>query len=198
MGTQSADGVGPKALEWTSIDTYLPSYDVRSAHEVEVEAPAEVTYRAARALDISRSLPVMALFAIRGIPHFLTGKVRPSRSFTLQTALEAGFVILEESPPNFIVLGSVGRFWRPDSGMVPITADDFYGFDTSGFAKAVMTLGVRPRDKATSLLTTETRVHCTDPSARRKFLLYWRAIGPFSGLIRHLMLNEVKRTAEGE
>ena len=45
-------------------------------------------------------------------------------------------------------------------------------------------------------LSTETRVHIPDPAARRKFRRYWRAIRPFSGLIRILVLRAAKRRAE--
>ena len=181
----------------SAIGSYLPIYDVRSAHEIEVDAPAAVAYQAARDLDIGRSVPVMMLVAIRALPHIVTGKARPSRSITLATLLELGFVMLEENAPKEIVMGAVGKFWRPDSGIIRIAPHDFRSFDEPGFAKGIMSFTVEERDTQTSLLATETRVACTDPSARRKFWLYWRAIGPFSGLIRRLMLSEVKRTAEG-
>ncbi|MEA2434138.1 MAG: hypothetical protein QOG54_1595 [Actinomycetota bacterium] len=179
-----------------AIDSYLPNYDVRSGHEIEVDAPALVTYQAARDLDIGRSVPVAVLFAIRTVPHLVTGKVRPSRSLTLESMLEAGFVMLEENVPNEFVMGAVGKFWRPTSGIIRIAPDEFRSFDEPGFAKSAITFTVDELDDKRSLLATETRVACSDSAARRKFSLYWRAIGPFSGFIRHLMLNEVKRTAE--
>lgn len=179
-----------------AIDRHLGVYDVRSYHSTEVEASATATYRAARDLDLGRSAPVVALLAVRGLPHFLTGKMRPSRSLTLETFLQAGFVMLEENAPRELVMGAVGRFWRPDSGFLRLPTDDFSTFDEPGFAKAVMSLTVDDQGRS-SLLATETRVACTDASARRKFSLYWRAIGPFSGLIRRIMLDQVKRTAEG-
>jgi hypothetical protein len=177
------------------IDRYVPTYDVRSRHEIEVHAPAAVTYRALRDLDVGRSIPVMVLFAIRGLPHLFTGKARPSRSMKLDSFLTLGFAILEENAPYELAMGAVGRFWRPDSGMLPVAPEEFRTFDSPGYAKGLLAFTVEERQK-TSLLATETRVTCTDPSARRKFLLYWRAIAPFSGLIRRLMLNEVKRNAE--
>jgi hypothetical protein len=45
-------------------------------------------------------------------------------------------------------------------------------------------------------LATETRVRAASPASRRRFRLYWLAIRPFSGLIRHLWLREIKRWAE--
>lgn len=178
------------------IDRHLLTYDVRSAHEIEVRAPASDVYRAARHVDLGKSLPAMALLAIRSVPHLLSGKARPSRAVTLDTVLDLGFVVLEEEQASHIVIGSVGKFWRPDSGIVRLTREEFQAFDDPGFAKGVMSFSVEQRGNGGSLLRTETRVQCTDDSARRKFSVYWRAIGPFSGFIRHAILTQIKRAAE--
>lgn len=180
-----------------SAGRHLPTYDVRSAHAIEVRAPAGVTYEAMRNLDMGKSLPVMVLFAVRGLPHLLTGKVRPRRTVTLDAVLGLGFVILEERSPGELVMGAVGKFWRPDSGLVRITAEEFPTFDKPGYARATMSFTVEETDVG-SRLATETRVACTDASARRMFGLYWRAIGPFSGFIRRVMLDGVKRAAEDQ
>ena len=45
-------------------------------------------------------------------------------------------------------------------------------------------------------LTTETRVLCADAGARRRFLPYWYLIRPASGMIRRVMLREIRRSAE--
>jgi hypothetical protein len=44
-------------------------------------------------------------------------------------------------------------------------------------------------------LLTETRVVCSDAASRHKFGLYWMLIGPFSGLIRTVMLRAISRAA---
>jgi hypothetical protein len=46
-----------------------------------------------------------------------------------------------------------------------------------------------------SRLATETRVRALDDRARRRFRLYWLAIGPFSGLIRRRWLRAVQEAA---
>lgn len=47
-----------------------------------------------------------------------------------------------------------------------------------------------------SVLSTETWVETFSPRARRLFSLYWAVIGPFSGLIRRMLLSTAKRRAE--
>jgi hypothetical protein len=90
----------------------------------------------------------------------------------------------------------VGKFWRPTSGVHPIEADEFAGFDTPGFAKGAWNFVVSERPARGSKVETETRVACTDDDARHRFSRYWWRIGPFSALIRRVMLREIKRDAE--
>jgi hypothetical protein len=43
-------------------------------------------------------------------------------------------------------------------------------------------------------LITETRVRVA-ADAHTRFLLYWGMVRPFSGLLRRLMLRDIRRTA---
>jgi hypothetical protein len=138
----------------------------------------------------------MALFAIRAVPHLVTGKAKFRRSLTLDDFVENGFVLLAEQVGKEVVLGAIGKFWRPDSGISRVDASEFQSFDDPGYAKAAMNFRVDELGPDRCLLVTETRVLCTDASSRRKFRLYWSAIGPFSGAIRHVMLRQAKRSAE--
>jgi len=44
-------------------------------------------------------------------------------------------------------------------------------------------------------LLTETRVHCVDAGARRRFTPYWWLIRPVSGLIRRRLLARIDDAA---
>lgn len=178
------------------IDRFMPSFEVHERHDIVIAAEPEKAYEAALAVDLADSRIVALLFAIRGIPHMLTGKIRPKLSFTFDDLISAGFVVLDEEPGREIALGVVGRFWRLNSGLESISADRFRDFAEPGFAKGVFNFYVEPFGTGSSLLVTETRVQTTDEAARRKFSRYWMLIGPFSKLIRPLMLNVIKREAE--
>jgi hypothetical protein len=178
------------------IDRLLPEYDAVERHDVNVDAPAESAYRAVRELDLAKSPIVLALLLVRGLPHLFTGTVKPSRRLGIREIVRAGFVVLGEEPGREIVLGVVGRFWRPTSAIHRIEPAEFAGFDTPGFAKAAWNFAVSEQAGGSTVLT-ETRVVCTDADARRKFLRYWRLVGPFSALIRRLLLRTIKRDAEG-
>jgi hypothetical protein len=177
------------------IDRFLPEYDEVEHHEAAVDAPADRTYRAVKEIDLARSPVVLALLAARGLPHLFTGAVKPKRRLTLDDIIESGFVVLAEEPNRELVLGIVGKFWQLSSGVHRIEPDEFVDFDTPGYAKAVWDFVVSERAGGGSTVTTETRIVSTD-GARRKFSWYWRLIGPFSALIRRVVLGQIKRDAE--
>ena len=178
------------------IDEFLPDYDVVEHHAIDVDGPVDQAYRAVKELDLARSPIVLALLFARGLPHLFTGAVKPKRQLRLDDIVESGFVVLDEEPDREIVLGIVGKFWQLSSGVHRIEPDEFTGFNTPGFAKGAWNFLVCGRDGGGSTVVTETRVASTDDEARRKFGWYWRLIGPFSALIRRMVLGQIKRDAE--
>jgi len=178
------------------IDRYLHEYDVVERHHELVLADAERTYGAVRSVDLSRSRLVRGLVAARGLPRLVRGKRSASASLTIDDLLRGGFVWLDEDPGRELVLGVIGTFWRPGGGVRRVEPAEFAAFDEPGLAKAVWNFRVLPDGEGRSFVTTETRVRVPDEATRRKFLLYWAAIGPFSGLIRKRALRLVKRDAE--
>jgi hypothetical protein len=116
--------------------------------------------------------------------------VRPARNVRL--------IRLREDPPREIVLGLVGRFWTPSGDLQRLPSYDFSSFARAGFAKAAWNFLVAPLSDGSVRVSTETRVQCLDASSRRKFAVYWTAIGPFSGLIRKEMLKEIQQRANAQ
>jgi hypothetical protein len=178
------------------IDRFLPDYDVIEHHAVDVNAPVDEAYQAVRNFDLARSPVVLLLLFVRGMPRMFTGGGPAVTEARLDQLLETGFVVLEEQPGRELVLGVVGKFWRPTSGLRRIEPGEFADFDAPGFAKAAWNFVVSERAGRGSTVVTETRVLCTDDDARRRFSRYWWLIGPFSALIRRVMLRNIKRDAE--
>lgn len=171
----------------------MPRYDLSERHRVIVGAAPEATYEAARHVDLGRSTTVRLLFAFRGLLRWFGG--RPSTPMTLDGFLSGGFVLLAEDPGREVVLGVVGRFWRPRGDVVRLEPGDFTRFRRPGYAKAAWRISVRG-EGAITLLATETRVAATDAGARRRLRAYWTLIRPFSGWIRRRMLALAKAEAE--
>jgi hypothetical protein len=180
------------------IDDHLPHADFAERHALRVHAPPERAYEAARRLDMSGSLLVRSLFALRSLPALFSGKRERGEKglgVTMDGLLRNGFVLLDERPPHEFVLGLVGRFWTPAGGIERIHPAEFAMFDRPGMAVAAWNFTVLPTDEG-SLVATETRVRCTDDAARRSLARYWRVVRPFSGLIRMEALRAIRRTAE--
>jgi hypothetical protein len=169
------------------IDEFLPEYQFVERHSLQVAAPPAAVYPAVRALDLSTSPVVSILFRLRGLP--------PS-ALRLEGLLQMGFTLLAEDPPDEILLGLAGRFWTLTGGLLPLDPDAFRTFDRPDYARAAWNFSLAADGSAASLLTTETRIHCPTPQARRRFARYWAFIGPFSAWIRREALRAVKRRVE--
>ena len=186
------------------LDDHLPHFDFVERHAVKVAAPPASVFAAIRRADLGRGPLTRTLLLLRALPGLIVapretvGRFlgrRGSRHVTLEALASAGFLILGEDPGREIVLGTIGRFWRASGGMRPFAAAEFARFDEPGWAKAAWNFRVDPAQGG-ALLSTETRVLCTDPRSRRAFGRYWRIVRPFSGLIRLEMLRALRRESE--
>jgi hypothetical protein len=179
----------------------MPHYDARERHEVMVEAPAKTVYEALHTTDFSRIGAVRLLLAARALPSALRRKhppgTRPLRFATGVTSLiDAGFGVVAESPRTEIVLGLAGPFWQLRPQTRPLNEAAVRAGPHAGSAHALWSFGIDELEARRTRLDTETRVLTGDAASRRKLLLYWKLIRPFSGLIRILMLRRIRRVAE--
>jgi hypothetical protein len=176
------------------LDDYLPRYDVNEVHSIAIDATPAAVMDAIRALTAADVPVLVALMAIRSLPTVLRGRRPPLRGRLLDGFRKAGFVDLRDVPDE-LVLGAVGRFWKPSGDIRPIAPERFAGFAEPGFAKAVFNLELTPSGERT-VLTTETRVTTTDERSRRSFGRYWRVVHPGSALIRRGWLRAIRKRAE--
>jgi hypothetical protein len=181
------------------LDEFMRDYDVNEVHSTRVAAPPENVVAAARSVT-SREVPLLvALMALRRLPAAIMrrGAASPGRALDaplFDQLTRGGFVLLAETPDE-LVAGIVGRFWALDGGVRRVEAADFAAFDAPGFAKGVMNFRVEATPGGT-LLTTETRVRCTDEHARMRFRRYWRVVMPGSAAIRRAWLRAIRKRAE--
>lgn len=177
------------------LDELLPQPDVAARYETRVHASLERTRQAMREADFSQ-LPLTRI--LMGMRKLGWGRKKAEQAASQEERLRAaGFISIPTRSEDEVLLGVVGRFWRPDSGTLRgLTAEEIVAFEREGFAKAMWNFTVERIDDSTTRLATETRVVVYGSSARRKFRAYWLLVGPFSGLIRKEMLRLVKRNAE--
>ena len=181
------------------IDSFAPTPDAVEVHRIVIKAPRESVHEALWTADLGGSIVIKLLLLLRSAPQILARRGRSSprnQKITLQTLIGSGFGLLAESPPEEIVLGVTGKFWRPTGNLSPFNRSDFDQPVAVGFARGVWNFTISEGREGQTILRTETRVVCGDAASRRKFLAFWLVVRPFSGLIRLIMLRRVRKVAE--
>ena len=178
------------------MEKLLPHYQFVERHQTSVRCkPGDL-------LDIVQNFQPpkdraseIAMFA-RQLParlmHWMApSHVPPPSPFTL-----ANFTPLDRDGDREIVAGLVGKFWRPDFGLLAINGpSEFLACNLPRTAKLVIGFLAEQSGEVT-LLTTETRVYCPDRYSLIMFAPYWLAIRPVSGLLRRRALGTIRRIAE--
>jgi hypothetical protein len=178
------------------LDRFMPAFEVRERHETKVAAPAEITYAAARALDLGQSGLVRAIFRGRELLMGAAPAARRTAPDFLTEILALGWRVLAEEPGRELVLGAVTQPWKAEVEFRGLPPEEFADFGEPGFAKIAWTLAVEPGGPDRSTFRTETRVVTTDPDSRRRFRRYWSFLSPGIVLIRYESLRLVRHEAE--
>ena len=167
----------------------LPRYDEREYHQIEIRGNPTRVYETVRALDFSDSFLIRTLFRLRGLPATATN---------LNSLLQVGFLLVDETPNVEFLLGLVGKFWTVRAQILELDAVQYSEFNQKGYAKLAWNFAIQESSPGLVRLSTETRIVCTDDHSKSRFKLYWFLIGRFSGLTRKEMLRVVKRKIEAK
>jgi hypothetical protein len=180
------------------LDRFISNPEVDEYHQLTVDAPAAITFAAAKGMDLQASPIVRAIFWLRAVPAMLRGQ--PSRRQgprgLLEETLALGFGVLAEIPDREIVVGTYTQPWHQQVTFHPLPPAAFAAFDEPGYVKIVWTLAAEPLGPERSRFVTRTRVVTTDPESRRRFRRYWAPMSAGIILIRYVSLPMVKREAE--
>lgn len=190
----------------SQLDDFAPIYEFAEFHSIRIHAPRDRVFQAILDVTPAEITLFRALTWIRRGGQ--TGKESilspPPGEPILSLALRTSFLKLAEEPGREIVVGTlvaapkevasdelrVARF--KEHG----TPDNFKALQTPGFALGAMNFRLEDAGNGETLVTTETRVHATDASTRRRFAAYWRMIYPGSALIRVMWLRAIRARAE--
>ncbi len=194
------------------VDEFLPDYDFSDEIGTVVAADPAITWNAlmeADLIEVGRRRPLAGVLgAIRILPDVvwqrLHGEHPPAapERLTLRDTTElpmsgGGWVLLDERPGQEIVLGLVGRFWRPVIEYADVGAAAFRDFAEPGFAKTVYALGASPHEGGRTLLWAVMRTATTDEHARAWFRRYWMfGVGYGAHVLVHGLLDVVREEAE--
>ena len=182
------------------IERLMPTYDRNEVHETLVHAPRARVMQAVRDVTPAEIRFFGLLTWLRGFRRRrlrAMGLTERDRDLPLlEVARRGGFVELPGGDGE-IVLGVIGRFWRPSGGRAEFAdVAGFESFAAPGFAKALIDFRVWETPDGCRL-RTETRIRGVDAAARRAFKTYWFVIHGGSALIRRMWLRAVRRRAEG-
>ena len=165
------------------IDELMPSFDLRTRHERIIAATPSQIYSTAKTMTIRKLRSVRMLLFIREI--FSRLNRQPLESFP----------VVAENPGREIVMAICGKFWAISGNILDVPVQDINHFSRPGYAKAYWNFYLEPMGKGQTRLITETRVQIYGDAERKKFALYWRLVGPFSGWIRTQILKAIEREA---
>ena len=162
------------------LDRLAPVWQFNEVHSIAVAAPCAKTWAAIKEVTAGEIKLFHALTWIRrfGRPGPESILNAPPSTPILEVATRTGFELLAEEPGREIVIG-----------MTLISPDRAKGF---------MNFRLTDLGPAGCDVTTETRVRAVDPSARRRFAVYWRVIYPGSALIRRMWLRAIRERAEAQ
>jgi hypothetical protein len=193
-------------------DDLLPVYDVSDEVATVVAAEPSAVWRAlldADLLAVGRRAPLAAILgALRMLPEVVSRIVHGERPPSAPEAMrlrdmaklpvaDGGWVLLAERPDEEIVLGLVGRFWRPVIEFAEVTAEGFTEFAEPGYAKTIYDLRIRSLGAGQTLLSGLMRTATTDERARRWFRRYWTfGVGPGAHVLVSALLEMVREDAE--
>jgi hypothetical protein len=155
-----------RKFKLNKLDVFLPQYDFSEKHEMIVE-----------------STILRVLFRLRGLK---------SNNFQMIKDL---FSILYDEPSKEILLGTIGQPWNWRKDLLKFSKEYFLRFNEPNYAKIVWNFNFQEQGKKT-LVSTETRILCTDEASRKKFRAYWFFIRPLSGLVRIELLKLIRKSLD--
>ncbi|MBK5218764.1 MAG: hypothetical protein JJE35_03110 [Thermoleophilia bacterium] len=172
----------------TLIDEIMPSCDRRERHRRRTNAPVPALWDAVHDLSANELLVMRALMGLRTL-----GRGGGDADRTVLEGFERmGFRKVAEEPGRELVVAGIGRFWKLSGGLRRVQGPEFFTrFEEPGYAKVAFNFRLGDGE-----LSTETRIAGTDAHARRRFGLYWLAVRPGSGLIRHEWLRAIDKQAQ--
>ena len=178
------------------MEKFLPSYQFSERHQATIRCgPGQLLDIIQNSRPPKDKFSEMALF-VRQLPARLMHWVAPSRVLRPPPFSSKNFTPLARDGDREIVAGLIGKFWRPDFGLVVVDGpSEYLACNPAKTAKLAIGFVAEPLGEVT-LLTTETRIYCPDRYSRAMFFPYWLIIRPVSGLLRRRTLAAIRRLAE--
>jgi hypothetical protein len=174
-----------------SLNFFLPDYFLREVHHLALRSSPKETYQAICDFDMSGVPWINGLFRLRTV---LDKKKSTSSHLTLRDAYRnGGFILLDEIPDQQLIVGAIGKIWRPAIAFKKVDSFDYANFHQPGFAKVAWSLKCEPRIAGGTFCSFEVRVGATDSISAAKMRSCYSLIGPFSRAIRRSIFARFRK-----
>lgn len=143
----------------------IPDPEVDEYHQLEVDAPAPITFAVAKGIGPAGLTHRQGHLLAAGGSGDAPRPALPPRGprGLLEETLALGFGVLAEIPDREILVGTYTQPWHQQVTFHPLPPEEFAGFDEPGYVKIVYTLAAEPLGPGRSRFVTRTRVVTTDP-----------------------------------
>jgi len=181
------------------IDHYVPVWQFAERHEILVDIAPALLLDVATRPSVTDD-PWMRLFIrLREFPARLLSRLGLRGQLDDQPPFGlANFLLLGRDDDREIAFGLLGKFWRPDYGLITVpNPEAFHRFSEPGVAKLVLNMSAEIMGDGRVRLATETRIFCNNRKSTLCFTPYWWLIRPVSGLIRRRLLARICSSASG-
>lgn len=180
------------------IDYYAPRFQYSETHKIHIYGSEAKIMNAILTHQATHDPLIQKMLSLRALPDALWQKLSFQRSEEPSFSMDS-FTVLGQNHHKELVFGLIGKFWRPDFGLIrPGTAAAFYAFEKKGVAKLVLNYRLNSIDpiKQEVCLSTQTRIVCPDFGSWLFCGGYWLLIRLGSGMIRRRMLKNIKKQVE--
>lgn len=179
------------------IKKYLPDCNFKEVHFCDVAAKPAKVIEAATEYRPENDRFFRNMIGLREFPMRIGGRLWGHKPDRPQPFGLHNFILLEKQDGNELAYGLVGRFWRPDFGLITMAdGEAFRLFNNPDVPKLALCFSATQQKNGMTRLVTETRVFCPNLASRLKFASYWYLIRPVSGMIRGRILNYIKNASE--
>jgi len=175
------------------LDRALPRWDFAERHARLVRAPAPLVWRALGEVRVSDLPLTRLLMRVR-----MLGRSVNSADRRMLDALPPGEVARDEGRELLLAMVAPTSLHTDIGSLDDLRARSVHELTRpmpDGWVRIATDFRLDATDGST-LLSTETRVLATGPTANRRFRLYWLVVRGGSGLIRRELLHAVARRAE--
>jgi hypothetical protein len=176
------------------MELHLPIHQFRELHSLDIPVEPARAMREVLAHRPEDDVFFRCAIRIRELPMRLMGTYRRRGKEQQATFGLENFTLLDRDGDSEVAYGLAGKLWTADFGQARIAdAQAFHEYEEPGKVKLVVGVACELLPSGLTRVTTETRVHCLDADALRRFRPYWYFIRPVSGMIRRRMLRAIAR-----